>query len=329
MIARSPAQAALSCYNSSIGADAAAPLVAQQIVSANCGTYNKCVVVTHSMGGLVIEHILTHARAALPSDPDATLFSNSALYIQAKMKILSVISIASAAGGAQTATMLEGPGQTGQSGLAILIANLLGYNSDATKSLVVSRAADVLAPIQADPGIPIYMVPGYTAETATEAGIAGNLAVEASGQIPLQVYQSDPDFTALDPLVTLTSRSDGMIEFRSSCGVASDNPSGGPGYSASLTSQLSYCYSSPKKTNHFVWFLTNLNHSLSPTPWNNCANTTAPCQILEANAAQATYTANASLSGQSAINVIRAKLDINRAQLPPSGQSVVSFHLSR
>jgi hypothetical protein len=270
------------------------------------------------MGGLVVENIMTHARAALPSDPEPSLFANAALYQQVKDRTIAVISLGSAAGGSKAADLVNDPG-SGAIFQALVgeAAQWLGQNSNATKSLEVFRASDFLAPIQADPGVPIYMVAGYSKQTAAEAsgGILGILG-DAVGDIPMTVFDGDQSLASLDSVVEYNSRSDGLVDFRSSCGVMSDDESAGLGYGASLSAQMQWCYTAPKKANHRVWFLINMNHYLLSTPWVSCGNSANPCQASDPSPGLSSFSINPIYYAMSAIEVVRAKLDANRPPAP-------------
>jgi hypothetical protein len=75
---------------------------------------------------------------------------------------------------------------------------------------------------------------------------------------------------------------------------------------------VNYCFRSTHKPNHYVWFLSNLNHYLISTNWNNCHNSKNPCKILDPDAAHATFSENTSYRYLSAVEAIRAKLDVSR-----------------
>ena len=310
----------VACYDSRASAESVAPKVAQQILDADCGSFNKCVIITHSMGGLVIEHILTHARAATSTDPEPALFANAELYKKVKLRILNVISIASAAGGSKAATILTDPSQRALAQqFASYVVNWMGESTPSSISVTVARASNILAPMSDDPGIPIYMVPGFTMETTGEhASSIGGIWGTLFNDIPLTVYQGDSSLATLDPLIEFDSRSDGLVDFRSSCAVMSNDVHGGNGYWSSLAAHLSYCYNSAKKPNHYVWFLSNMNHYLIQTPWPGCANTKNPCMTLEPNSSGSTYALNPTYTNQSTVSIIRKKLDANRLRFPTS-----------
>lgn len=291
----------LSCYDGTRPVEESAIFVAQQILTAPCGPYGKCVVVAHSMGNLILEYILTHARPAQVGDPEPLLFASHALFAQVKAKLLFVISVASAAGGSKVASILNNSG--GQDLLQTLAGTLFSLSGDktpATLSLTTQRATTILAPVTADPGIPFFMVAGYTTQTTEEAG--GVLS-----SVPQTVYNADSRYAAIDSVVRFNARSDGMVDFRSACGVASLNEGDGPGYSAPLVYHFLYCQSAPRKPNHYLWFLSNLNHSLIAAPWSGCANAQNPCISWFPDATGA-LKYDPTFYAKSSIEVIRAKL---------------------
>ena len=300
-----PNTGTVACYDGTRSVEDSALIVAQEILSAPCGTYNKCVVVSHSMGNLVMEYILTHSRAAISSDPEPALFAHAALFAQVKSRMLFVISVASAAGGSKAANILNDPLQASFiQGVVGAISDLLSPNTPAAMSLDVQRASTVLAPITADPGIPFFMVPGYTSQTVNEYGAIAALL----GDTPSTVYNGDSRYAELDPVVQFHSRSDGMVDFRSACGIASSAVNDGPGYTAPVTSQFQYCLSSSRKPNHFLWFMTSLNHTLIATPWAGCSKSATACVSWFPNATGTTFQLDANFFYKSSIEIIRAKL---------------------
>ena len=319
IIGRKTGLSTLACYDGRNGAEYVAQSVAKQILNADCGRFKKCVIITHSMGGLVMEHILTHVRAAQASDPEPVLFQNAQLYQSVKDKTLTVISLASAAGGSRVADIVHNPGNKVVLQTVIgTISQWLGSDDDSTESVQVGRASDILAPYGWDPGVPIYMVPGYTQKTVAEQDDDEIAAVfnDIVGNISLNVYQGDQSLATLETIVQFEGRSDGLIDFRSGCGIASDKPHDGPGYHASLAIQMQYCFSAPHKPSHYVWFLSNLNHYLISTDWNKCHNSKNPCTISDPDAAHGTFSQNSSYRYLSAVEAIRAKLDVNRQGNP-------------
>jgi hypothetical protein len=269
----------LACYNGGDHVAAVAPLVAQEIVSAPCGRFNKCILITHSMGGLVAEFISLHARAARAGDPDPSLFAPSALYQQAKAKLLYAISLSSAAGGSKVADILQNPQQFEVDQATVgEIANIVGANDGAYQDLTVANSAGVFAPIGQDPGIPFFMFAGFSVKIdGTVAGAADTLLTLVGAGDPT-VFNGDSDMTFLDSVALPGSRGDGLVDFRSACGVASANTDDGPGYAATLAQQFQYCATAPKKPNHFPWAAINLNHFLTPgSPPGQCLDSANPC----------------------------------------------------
>lgn len=318
IIGRGPGLTTLACYDGRDSAEFVAKSVALQILNAKCGRFNKCIVITHSMGGLVMEHMFTHVRAAVPSDREPALFDNAELFQKARERTLAVISLASAAGGSRVADVVEDPGNAAALQAAVgQISNWLGENDDSTKSVSVKRASDILAPFNADPGVPFFMVPGYTRKTVQEQddAISGFLN-SVIGNISINVYQGDQSLALLDTIVQPEARFDGLVDFRSACGIASDDAHAGPGYSASLPVQMQYCFNSPKKANHVLWFASNLNHYLITTTWASCHNSKNPCVISDPDSANQTLSLNSSYRYLSAVEAIRAKLDVNRFNNP-------------
>ncbi len=295
----------LSCYDGTRAVEQSALIVAQQILGASCGPYGKCIVVAHSMGNLIMEYILTHDRQALGTDPEPALFANASLFAQVKKKLLFVISLASAAGGSKVATILNDPNRASVlQSVAGELAGFLGQNTPATQSLTIQRASNVLAPFNADPGIPFFMVAGYTTKTSNEAGLIDVIL----GQIPQTVYNGDDRYAKLDPVVRFSSRSDGMVDFRSACGLASDAENAGPGYPAALGHHLNYCSQSQRKPNHFLWFVTNLNHGLITAPYSGCYNSSNPCMSWFTDATGTLLQFDGNFLAKSSVEVIRAKL---------------------
>lgn len=312
-IARGSART-LACYDGRIGAENAAPAVARQILDADCGRFDRCVLVVHSMGALVAEFILTHDRPARANDPEPALFANHELYARAKARTLSVISIASAAGGSRVADILRNQGSAGTvASFMASFARRLEMNTESTRSLTTARATGVLAPWTADPGVPIYMIATYSPTLAWEwDDVFGGFFGALIGNIPVNVFQGDEYLTGLDGIIQTKARSDGLVDFRSGCGLASINSDDGPGYRATLGQQLAYCAQGYKKANHHLWFASNLNHYLAPVDWAGCANPTAPCRVHDYSPSTKSFSANPAYDGMSAVRVARAKLDANR-----------------
>lgn len=301
------------CYDGRSSVETVAPQIARKILDSDCGRYNRCVLVTHSMGGLVAEFIMTHARAAKSTDPEPGLFANAVLFAQVKTRTLSIISLASAAGGSKVADMATNAPSTTFSTIISQVTNWMGRETDSVRSVVVSRATTVLAPINEDPEVPVYMVPGFSSVTAWEWDkYTGGLYGTLFGSIPANVFQSEPSLTALDGVMQTTARFDGLVDFRSACGNRSGNSGDGPGYGASVATQLLYCAQAAKKPNHFVWFASNLNHYWIATDWAACSNPQSPCLNYEMNQTTQTLNLNANRNGMSAVRVARAKIDENR-----------------
>lgn len=306
-------KATVLCYDGRLSAETVAPQIAKKILAADCGRFNRCILVTHSMGGLVAEFMMTHARGAKSGDPEPALFSNADLFAAVKSRTLSVISLASAAGGSKVADIAVGSPSSAFSLFASQITDWMGRDTPSVRSVQVLRASLILAPLNEDPGVPVYMVPGFSPQTAWEWDPwSGGLYGAVTSDIPLQVFQGDTSLTGLDGVMQTKARSDGLIDFRSGCGLRSADANGGPGYSSSLLAQLLYCAKWEKKPNHFVWFASNLNHFLIPKDWAGCANTDAPCQSFDFDVSNQTLTVNPSRNGWSAVRVARAKLDENR-----------------
>ena len=248
----------LVCYNGRHAVATDAPKVARQILSANCGRANKCIIVTHSMGGLMINHMFTHARPARSGDPEPAMFAEHALYQQVRERTLFVISVASAAGGSKAADIVaDGDSHSwGQEAVGALY-DWFDPSTPAADNLVIRYATRVAAPLDADPGVPFFMVATYL-DRVVERVLSGSVRWVfdwLDGDVAAQ------GLTALDAVVNFSSRSDGLVSFRSSCGVASDNDKDGPGHNADLRRHFDYCYRAPKKPNHFVWFASNVDHA--------------------------------------------------------------------
>lgn len=303
----------VACYDARVAAEAAAIAVAQQIVDADCGALDRCILVAHSMGGLVAEFILTHDREARDEDPEPALFEKAELFARAKERVLSVIAIGSAAGGSRVADALASQNSNSVSSWVGHAARVIGQGTEASKSVTTVRATQVLSPVTADPGVPIYLVPAYSVQTSWEwdpwfGGFLGGII----GSVPMKVFQGDRYLAALDAIVLPNSRGDGLVEFRGACGVSSADPHAGPGYSAPLSAQLDYCAKSPKRPNRHLWFLSNINHMWVQTPWSNCGNSDNPCHTLEYIPSTRSLVRHQALDGKSAVHVIREKIDANR-----------------
>ena len=309
-----PAKVKLACYDSRQAAEIVAPSVAQQILDSDCGRFQKCVAVTHSMGGLVMEFILLHGRAANSSDPEPGLFAEHDLYKRAADKVAFVISLSTAAGGSKVATILyeEGDSAPAQE-IVATIEGWLGVKTGAYNSTTVRRATGVLAPLNADPGVPVFLVAGYSRKTVREAeGDFFGFFDSFFDNVPDSVYNGDQKSAELDDIVQFDSRGDGLVDFRGACGILSDNPRAGPGYDASVAQHMQYCFFTQRKANHYPWFAINLNHFLLPAPWPNCATAKNPCRSTFPDYARSTYSEDQSERGRNAAQVMRTRLTTNR-----------------
>ncbi len=276
----------LICYDATNHVPVSAKSVAEQIINASCGSYNRCVVITHSMGGLMIEFILTHAREAVDSDPEPEHYADNQLFKKVKERLLFVISIASAAGGSKVADLLVHPGDHSVAqeviGRYSEIFVVDGQNHGSTYSLAIQRATGVLSPLNADPEIPFFMVPGYSRKVQED--IEENLetvwdTLTGNDEDYMDKFDGNEEYMYLDFFTNFRSRSDGVVAFRSACGLKSADAHHGPGHDNRLEEHLNYCDQTPKKANHFVWFLSHFNHQniISLVSCNNFAH---PCQHL-------------------------------------------------
>lgn len=311
IIAPYAAQRYVVCYDGRKDAEESAQKVAQQILQADCGKFNRCIIITHSMGGLIMNHILTHTRTPTINDPKQSLFDNRFLYQAVKNRALFVISLGSSAGGSKVANMVEHPQDYGiDQSIVDFIQSTTGYGpSGYTRSNEVYYATHVLAPINEDPEVPFFMVAGFSEKIVDEYE-GQNIN---NSELP-KIFNSDYELMALDEIAQFRSRSDGLVSFRSSCGVASDVVDDGPGRNASLIQQFQYCYQAPKKPNFYPWFAINLNHYLLASPTYDCNNTTNPCRVLFANAQNNTMAQDPGLAKKNAAQVIRAMLTRNFSQ---------------
>ncbi|MEZ4744235.1 MAG: hypothetical protein R3B45_17595 [Bdellovibrionota bacterium] len=302
--ALSPDQSYLKvvCYDGTKRVADTALSVAQQIQKANCGRFNKCIVVTHSMGGLMLEHMMIYSRSPRENEKYPEYFNNREEYLKAKEKILFVVSIASAAGGSKAAELLLRSSE--QSTIQELIGKISAKfedKNDAARNLLVDIATTEVAPINEDPGVIFFMVPGFSKELAKQVGdILGT-----SDENPFDVFNGDNEIAALDRVVHYSSRSDGLVSFRSACGIADSDVDAGPGWKASLEEQFQYCLNSQKKPSHFVWFLTNLNHSKNRWAEKACKAGGNECEIYFPNYNQRTFIRETRLNGRSATMAIR------------------------
>lgn len=303
----------LACYDGRAAVEGVAVKVAQQILAAPCGLFARCVAVTHSMGGLVLEHILTHARPAEPGE-DASLFLHHQLFAQAKERLLFSIALASAAGGSKVAAIVLDPQSfPAEKKFAGQIASLFGADTGATASLVPARAAQ-LAPLDADPGLPIFMVVGFSKQImSTDPSTLGDWWAMLTGDDAADYFNGDKGYASLDMLAAFSSRSDGVVAFRSACGIANASVSDGPGRNASLERHFSYCSEAAKKPRHYVWLAANQNHSHIATMGRDCPQT--GCRLYRANAAGALQY-DAFFDGLGATSTIRWLMTTSR---PPHG----------
>lgn len=296
------------CYDGRKDAEESAQQVAQQILQADCGKFNRCIIITHSMGGLILNHILTHTRAANTQDIKPSLYDNRFLYQSVKNRALFVISLGSSAGGSKVADIVEHPTDYGfPQSIVNYIQALTGYGpSGYTRSNIVYYATQVLAPITDDTEVPFFMVAGFSEKQIDEYpnSVVNNSEMQ-------KIFNGDYELMTLDQVALFRSRSDGLVSFRSACGVASGNVEDGPGRFATLAQHFQYCYSAPKKTNFYPWFATNLNHYLLASPTYDCTNSISPCRVLLANAEQGTMVEDPTFYKKNAAEVIRTKLTSN------------------
>ena len=263
------------CYDGRDSVEELAPQVAQQILEARCGFYDRCITVTHSMGDMILEHILIHADKEYSEQ--SAFAKHQVLYKQVKDRILYNIAIGSAANGSKVANILENP-KDHAFGQRVVgrIADVFGADNDSSEDLQIKRATGVLAPHSRDVGIPFYMVAGYSEKRVNSTGDLSLLAIGLGAS--KEVFNEDTQYALLDGVASFHSRSDGAVGFRSSCGIASKHENDGPGTNASKSDQWSYCFHAPKKKNHFAWFVTNLNHSLVKVDHRGCDSNSNPCR---------------------------------------------------
>jgi len=325
VIAPLESQRLVVCHDGRRRVAETAPAVAQQILKASCGRANKCILVTHSMGGLLVSHMFTHAGAARPGEP-AELFSHAELYRRVKERTLLVVSLASAEGGSRSADIATGEDESTAGQAISMVVGLLGQNTDSTKNLVVKEATRVVAPLDQDPGVPFFMVAGYSPEVLTggeallstvstilaitpeakSAFFAVALSALGSSQSAGSLFNGDLRYTLLDLLAQFGSRSDGMVSFRSACGVRSGEPLDGPGHDAALEPHLRYCASAPRRPGHHLWFAINLNHSEIITTPAACVKQASCAPLVPAQGAM--VPPSWASSGASAIAIVRARL---------------------
>lgn len=270
------------CYDGRARVDTQARKVADQILAAPCGMYGRCVVVTHSMGGLMLEYILLRSR-----DGGNTSAEEVALFRSVRDKIAFVVSIASAAGGSKVANIVKNPENYPNAALLANVVKPFLASGGAIETLHVNYATQIGAPIGLDPGVPFFMIPGYS----TDEGIGTN------------TFNGKYEFGVIDAQAGFQSRSDGLVSFRSSCGVASDKEDDGPGRYTSINGQYQYCFDGPKKSSHHVWFSINLNHLLIQQPV-ACGGPLKDCVVHKANPGGG-YAASPELTGNDVPHIMR------------------------
>ncbi|HEY8271527.1 MAG TPA: hypothetical protein VIG33_11620 [Pseudobdellovibrionaceae bacterium] len=310
----------LACYDGRKAVAAVAESVAHQIMDAKCGFYKKCIIITHSMGGLLMEHMFLHIRPPVAIDPVQSWFDQRELYKAVREKTLFVISLASAAGGSKTADLVNGNAGTVSQDVIGALSRWMGANMDSTNNLMVAYASRVVAPMTEDPGVPFFMVPGFTTKTLYEArGFFGSIWDTLINSVPDTVFNGDGDLTFVDGVTEFPSRSDGVVDLRSSCGIASDDYNNGVGDKASLDDNLHYCWGAPKKANHYLWFAVNLNHSLITRPAaevSECFSQENPC-VPRFPASLGNLFPDDTMKSWAAIDVIRNKIAMPRMPAAP------------
>lgn len=278
------------CYDGRDRVDQQAAAVAQQMINAPCGRFNRCILIAHSMGGLMIEYILLHADES--SHPNPT---ERELFRRVREKTLFVVELGSASGGAEVANVVKYPEQYPK--LKHLMGKIgkLVPSREAVNVLALDFATQIGAPLQGDPQVPVFMVPGYSRKNLLSRTYQYNSDNAFNGNLEL---------AALDRSMGLNARSDGLVSFRSACGIASADETDGPGYKASLNAQLDYCFFSPKKPQHYVWFSMDLNHYAISSPFPKCKNEPTSCQAhtLDVNGQ---IIERADFQGMDSVNVIR------------------------
>jgi hypothetical protein len=90
--------------------------------------------------------------------------------------------------------------------------------------------------------------------------------------------------------------------------VASDVEEEGPGRLVPREQHFSYCWNAKKKANHYVWFMSNLNHYLITGQPYNCRNTEAACVSLFPSAADGTFLIHRGYTGMHTMEVIRQRM---------------------
>ena len=257
ILAPVPSSRRVVCYDGRQAVVDQAHQVARQISDASCGSFGRCILVAHSMGGLMIEHILHRA----PADPT---------FAAAQSKVLLVLAMASAAGGSKAADVVVHPGRYPIAQEAIgRISDFFGAAENSTQNLVPDVAASV-APINSTAKTPFFMVAGYSLEIVTEAGDLGGLLGGLFSDGNDHIFNGDTSYAALDLAVSFRARSDGIVSFRSSCGAASVDMEAGPARAAPISEHFDYCATTPKRPSHYPWLLANQNHSHIVLPGNDC-----------------------------------------------------------
>lgn len=291
VIAPLPALRTNVCYDSSRRVQDVVPSVARQIASAPCGRFDRCVVVVHSMGGLMLEHILATPAVEL--------------HKKVKDRVLMVLALGSAAGGSESANIIVNPGAYPfpQNTLGQVLKST-AFKAEAVQDLTTARAA-ILAPITNDPGVPFFMIPGFSVQHLSAAAVGG---VVRGDPVPATVFNGDGGLAAADALTGFTARSDGVISFRSGCGIASVNEKDGPGRAAVLADHLAYCFEGKKKPNHYVWFAMNLNHNLIKDDFGGCASEATPCEARFPNAAMTGFEVSSEFRLMNTPRIVRTLL---------------------
>jgi hypothetical protein len=306
----------LACYDGREDVASQAKRVAEQIDGFDCGRYRRCVIITHSMGGLLIEHMFTHTEAAPAGDPNPKFYENAALNRKVRDKTLFVISLASAAGGSKVADILiSGSQQSAMQKISGFLARRVGSTNNAYKNLQSKYASEVVAPIARDPGVPFFMVPGYSKRTLyEERGFFDIISLDI-GTPNAKIFNGDSSCASLDYIAGFNSRSDGLVDFRSACGAADANPETGPGYAAPLVSQIAYCATAAKKPNHYPWFVINLNHYDITMPTYHCGLRDNPCETMLFR--NGTFEVEPAYAQKSAVEVLRDRLTRNQSGKKP------------
>ncbi len=280
VIAPNAANRIMTCYDGREDVVSESPKVAKQILARRCGRFNRCILVVHSMGGLMAEYMMLHSRESVATDLDKDLFKDRDLFSQVKKKTLFVVGLSSAAGGSKVASIIENPSVNGGQLVVGLLARVFGSKNDSTHNLEPLRASRLIAPIGEDPGIPFFYVAGFSSNLLDSSldlggGLLSYLGLNISNSE--NYFNGDEEIAILDLITNFQARSDGLVDFRSTCGVRSENQGDGPHHDAALTDQMNYCFRAPKKANHYVWFATNLNHLRIVTNTSECQGNGPDC----------------------------------------------------